>query len=80
MMRMYVPVEPLSRFINQLKKGWDFSRAGGQKIADVMMVSKGINLLAQKDTFKEEIWEWRRQSTEIKTWVVFKNFFHRAHR
>ena len=51
MMGSYDPVEPLSRLIKQLEKGRDFALEGEQKIADVMMVSKGITLLAHTAMF-----------------------------
>ena len=47
MMGPYDPAEPLARIIDQLKKGQEFARAGGQTIENVMMVSKCITLLAQ---------------------------------
>ena len=64
----YNPTEPLSRLIQQLKKGREFARSGGQVIAHTMMVPKGITLLAQTEMFNKEIIEWRRQATEQKTW------------
>ena len=45
-------------------------------IADTMMVSKGITLLTQMAMFNEDTIEWRRQSTDQKTWAKFKIFFH----
>ena len=45
-----------------------------------MMMSKGITLLAQTGIFNDDIREWRRQSTNLKTWAKYKLFFHRAHR
>ena len=53
----YDPVEPLSRLIKKLEKGGTFAYEGGKKIADAMMVSKGINRLAQTDMFNEDIRE-----------------------
>ena len=47
MMGPYDHVEPLAQFIEQLEKGREFEKTGGQKIYDTMMVSKGITLLAQ---------------------------------
>ena len=38
MMRPYDPTEPLARLIDQLKKGQEFARAGGQIISDAIMV------------------------------------------
>ena len=46
MMGPYYPAEPLVRIIDQLKKGREFSRPGGQMIEKSMMVSKLITLLA----------------------------------
>ena len=57
MMGPYDPAEPLTRLIDQLKKGSEFARAVGQKIANVIMVSKGIALLEQTDKFNEDIRE-----------------------
>ena len=41
----YGTAETLTGLIKQLKKGREYEIAGGQKIADSMMVSKGITLL-----------------------------------
>ena len=46
MMGPYDPAEPLARLIEQLEKEREFARAGGQKIFDAMMMSKGVTLLA----------------------------------
>ena len=43
----YNPAEPLARLIEQLEKGREFARSGGQTIYDAMMISKGITLLEQ---------------------------------
>ena len=51
MMWSYDPLETLSRLIEQLEKGGEFAHAGGQKISDSMMVSKGITLLSHTYTF-----------------------------
>ena len=59
MMGTYDPAEPLARFIYQLEMGREFARSGGQTIADAIMVSKGITVLAQTDTFNEDIQDWR---------------------
>ena len=45
-----------------------------------MMVSKGTKFLAHMYTFNKDIREWRRQTTNLKTWTTFKIFFHQAHR
>ena len=76
----YDPAEPLTIIINQHKKGQEFARSGEQTIANYMMVSKGITLLAQTKTFNNNIRECRQQSTKIKTWANFNIFFHRSHR
>ena len=55
MMRPYDPTESLFCLIDQLEKGREFAHAGGQTIADVMMVYKGITLLSQTSTFDEDI-------------------------
>ena len=47
MMGPYDPAEPLAQLIDQLEKGREFARSGGQKISDAMMTSKVITLLAQ---------------------------------
>ena len=47
----YDPAEPLARLIEQLEKGREFARAGGQTIAAAMVVSEGITLLAQTAIF-----------------------------
>ena len=72
----YEPTEPLARLIDQLEKEREFARAGGQKIADAMMVSKGITLLVWTSTFNEEIKEWIRKTTDLKTWAGFKTYLH----
>ena len=41
----YGTAETLTGLIKQLKKGREYEIAGGQTIADAMMVSKGITLL-----------------------------------
>ena len=79
MIGAYETSGPLTRIIEQLKKGREFSRAGGQMIAYVMMVSKGITLLAQTETFNDDIREWHQQSTDLKMWATFKLFFQGAH-
>ena len=43
-------------------------------------MSKGITVLAQTRIFNNNIREWRRQSSELKTWAKYKLFFHRKHR
>ena len=45
MMGEYDPPETLVLLIGQLDKGQEFTREGGQTIANAMMVSKGITLL-----------------------------------
>ena len=44
-----------------------------------MMVSKGVTLLAQTETFNNNIKEWRQKFTDLKTWAKFNNFFQTAH-
>ena len=46
MMGPYNPAEPLDLLIEQLEKGREFTRSGGQTISDAMMMSKGITLLS----------------------------------
>ena len=53
MMGPYDPVQPLGLLIEQLENGIKFARAGGQKISDAMMISKGITLLAQTVIFND---------------------------
>ena len=55
MMGPYDPIEPLARIIEQLEKGREFSRSGGQTIYDAMMMSKGITLLEQTIIFNDDI-------------------------
>ena len=55
LMGSYGPAEPISHLIDQIKKGRKFERVGGQMISDAMMVSKGITLLAQTETFNDNI-------------------------
>ena len=40
-------------------------------ISDAMMVSKGIALLAHTAMLNEDIRDWRRQTTNHKTWAYF---------
>ena len=47
-------------------------------ISDMMMVSKGITILAQMDMFNKDIREWRSQTTELKKLTNYKTFFHQA--
>ena len=75
MMGTYNPTEPLARLIEQLEKGREFARAVCQTISDVMMMSKGITLLSQTGVLKDGIRDWRRQSTDLKTWEKYKFFF-----
>ena len=42
MMGPYNPTEPLAQLIEQLEKGREFARSGGQTIADAIIMSKGI--------------------------------------
>ena len=44
------------------------------------MVSKGITLLEQSAIFNDDIREWRRKLSDLKTWVAYKVFFHHMHR
>ena len=57
MMGTYTPAEPLARLIEKLEKGREFAREGGQTIADNMMVSKGITILAHMKMLNEDIRE-----------------------
>ena len=80
MMGPYNPAEPLARLIEQLERGREFKRAEGQKISDAMMMSKGITFLGQTGIFNNDIQEWRRQYSDLKTWVKYKKIFHQVHR
>ena len=80
MMGNYDPSETLSCFINQLKKGQEFAISGGQTFANSIMVSKSITLLSQTAAFNEDIREWRRKSTKLKTWEHFNIFSQSAPR
>ena len=75
----YDPVEPLAPFINQIDKGKELAIPGWKMISDDMIVSKGITLLTQTETFHDDISEWRQQSIELNNWANIKNYFHRAH-
>ena len=75
----YDPMEPFAWLIEQLEKGREIAQSGVHTIYDTMMTSKGINLLAQTGIFNDEIREWRRQTTEQKTWAKYKLFFRRYH-
>ena len=46
-MGRYNPAGPIAQFIKQLKTGREFALAGGKKISDAMMVSRGVTLLTQ---------------------------------
>ena len=59
MLGPYSPDEPLSRLIEQLKRGREFSRLGGHKISNAMIMSKGITLMEQMGVFNDDIREWR---------------------
>ena len=72
----YDHAEPLAQWIKKLEKGRELARAGGQTIADAMMVSKGITLLAHMTMFNEDIREWRRQTTDQNSWARHENLFH----
>ena len=50
-------------------------RAGVQTISKAMMMSKGIILLEQTGVFNDNTREWRRQSSNLKTWAKYKLFF-----
>ena len=69
MMGPYDPAEPLAQLIKQSETGIEYARSGGQTISDAMIVSKGITLLAQTGIFNDDIREWRRQSSDLKTWT-----------
>ena len=79
MMGTYDPAEPLARLIDQLEKGREFAKAGGQMVAETMMVSKGITLLAHMEIFNNNIRDWQCQTSDQNTWEKFKILFHRAH-
>ena len=36
--------------------------------------------MAQTGIFNDNIREWRRQSTDLKMWAIYKEFSHLAHR
>ena len=54
-MRAYRTSETLARLIYQLEKGRESARAERKTIANAMMVSKGIDLLAQTENFNDDI-------------------------
>ena len=78
-MGLYETMELLSQLIDQLEKELEFSHTGGQKISDMIMVSKGIKMLSYKFTFNKEIQERRQKSTDLNTWAGFNNFSYRYH-
>ena len=55
MMGTYDHAELLARLTDHLKRGREFSRVGRQTISNAMMASKGITLLAETETFNEDI-------------------------
>ena len=55
MMGTYDPAETLDQIIDKIKKWRGFERQGGQTISNAMIVLKGITLVAQTDTFIEDI-------------------------
>ena len=67
MMGPYDPIEPLAQLIEQLKNGREFPRSGGEIIADTMMASKWIPLLALMGIFNKDIMECQRQGINQKT-------------
>ena len=71
----YDPKKTLAQLIKKLEKGREYAGAGGQIVSDAIMVYKGINLLAQMNTFNEDTREWRRQTTNLKTWDTLEIFF-----
>ena len=62
------------------KKEEKLVHAGGHKIANAMMVSKGVTILEQTATFNKDIREWRQQKKDLKTWATFKTISYQAHR
>ena len=74
-MGTYDPAELLTWLIEQSEKGIEFAQAGGKKISDAMMVSKGNTLLEQTVLFNEDISDWRRQTADQKIWAHFEFFF-----
>ena len=53
MMGPYDPTEPLAYLIKKLEKGREFTRVGGQTIADAMIFYKGITLLSHTYNFNK---------------------------
>ena len=45
-----------------------------------MMIYKCITLLEHTATFNKDIREWRQQTTNLKTWVMFNKFLHQYYR
>ena len=79
-MGQYDPIEALACLIYQLKKGQKLAGAGGQTIADCMMVSKGITVLEKTKMFSDGTRKWRQQYTGLKMWETFRTFFRQSHR
>ena len=78
MVGTYDPAEPLAQLIRQLEKERQFTQEGGQTIDDAMMVSKCITILAQTAMLNKDIREWRRETTNQKTWVNYNTFYRQA--
>ena len=72
----YNPVEPIARLIKQSENGRELPQTGGQTLSELVMVFKGIIILARTAMFKDYIRDWRRQTTDQKTWTNHKTFLY----
>ena len=64
----------LAQLIEQLENRIELAQSGGKTISDDTVVSKGITLFDNTGVFNEDIREWRRQTTDQKTWAHYKLF------
>ena len=64
--------------MNQIKKGQIFVLAGGQYIPESIIISKGLNLLANTAMFCPDIRQWSQIKRSHNTWMNFKTFFQRS--
>ena len=74
-MEPYDSTEPLARLIEKLEKGREFVRVGGKTITEMIMVSKGINLLSQTAIFNKDIREWRQKPPTSRDGPYSRNYY-----
>ena len=68
------PQNPLPASSTNSKRGGNLKGREGRRFPIDVMVSKGITLLEQMETFNNDIREWRRKSIRLKTWETFGFF------